>query len=227
MNVDPITLAVVLALVALVPLAAVMTTSFLKIAVVLALVRNALGVQQVPPNMALYGLALVLSAYVMAPVINEIGASLRHDSAVYSNESRIAPPDASTVQLTGILRALENGAAPMQAFMLRNSNPEQRDFFMRTAQRLWGAEQASKLQETDLLVLIPAFLISELTAAFQLGFLLYLPFIVIDLIVSNILLAMGMMMVSPVTISMPLKLFLFVMVDGWTRLIQGLVLSYR
>lgn len=227
MNVDPISLAIVLALVALVPLAAVMTTSFLKIAVVLALVRNALGVQQVPPNMALYGLALVLSAYVMAPVINEIGASLQHDSAAYANESGVAPSGTPSSQLTGILHALERGAAPMQGFMLRNSNPEQRDFFMRTAQRLWGAEQASNLQETDLLVLIPAFLVSELTAAFQLGFLLYLPFIVIDLIVSNILLAMGMMMVSPVTISMPLKLFLFVMVDGWTRLIQGLVLSYR
>ena len=97
------------------------------------------------------------------------------------------------------------------------------------AQRViqWGEEASRDLSEDNLLVLTPAFLVSELTAAFQLGFLLYLPFIIIDLIVSNILLAMGMMMVSPVTISMPLKLFLFVMVDGWTRLIQGLVLSYR
>lgn len=225
MSVDPISLAVVLALVALVPLAAVMTTSFLKIAVVLALVRNALGVQQVPPNMALYGLALVLSAYVMAPVINEVGAALRNPVESHSSEARTAEP--KNLQLTGILLALEAGVAPMQEFMLRNSKPEQRDFFMRTAQRLWGTQQTEDLREDNLLILVPAFMVSELTAAFQLGFLLYLPFIVIDLIVSNILLAMGMMMVSPVTISMPLKLFLFVMVDGWTRLIQGLVLSYR
>lgn len=223
---DPISLAVVLALLALVPLAAIMTTSFLKIAIVLALVRNALGVQQVPPNMALYGLALVLSAYVMAPVINEVGEVLRDPAGQQTSQWEGSPED-SGLKLTGILKAVEAGAAPMQAFMLRNSKPEQRDFFMRTAQQLWGAQQASSLKERDLLVLVPAFLVSELTAAFQLGFLLYLPFIVIDLIVSNILLAMGMMMVSPVTISMPLKLFLFVMVDGWTRLIQGLVLSYH
>lgn len=226
MSVDPISLAIVLALVALVPLAAVMTTSFLKIAVVLALVRNALGVQQVPPNMALYGLALVLSAYVMAPVINEVGVALRQPTGIHQSDQNVSP-EAPGVQLAGILKAMQAGIGPMQEFMLRNSKPEQRDFFMRTAQRIWGPKQAENLSEDDLLVLIPAFLVSELTAAFQLGFLLYLPFIVIDLIVSNILLAMGMMMVSPVTISMPLKLFLFVMVDGWTRLIQGLVLSYR
>lgn len=223
---DPISLAIVLALLALVPLAAVMTTSFLKIAIVLSLVRNALGVQQVPPNMALYGLALVLSAYVMAPVINEMNTVLRDPIASQAIHDRTTG-EPNPMQLIGILKALEAGVAPMQDFMLRNSKPEQRDFFMRTAQRLWGAQQTEGLRESNLLILVPAFLVSELTAAFQLGFLLYLPFIVIDLIVSNILLAMGMMMVSPITISMPLKLFLFVMVDGWTRLIQGLVLSYR
>ncbi|SSW70777.1 type III secretion system export apparatus subunit SctR [Achromobacter agilis] len=217
---DPISLAVVLALLALVPLAAVMTTSFLKIAVVLTLVRNALGVQQVPPNMALYGLALILSAYVMGPVVIQIGEELRAPPAAVAQGA--PAPD----RLEGIMDAVARGAEPMRGFMLRNSRPEQRDFFVRTARGLWGEQAARNLKEDDLLVLIPSFLVSELTAAFQIGFLLYLPFVIIDLIVSNILLAMGMMMVSPVTISMPLKLFLFVMVDGWTRLIQGLVLSY-
>ena len=217
---DPISLAVVLALLALVPLAAVMTTSFLKIAVVLTLVRNALGVQQVPPNMALYGLALILSAYVMGPVVMQIGDELRTPPAAG------APGAPAADRLEGIMDAVARGAEPMRAFMLKNSRPEQRDFFVRTARELWGEQAARNLKEDDLLVLIPSFLVSELTAAFQIGFLLYLPFVIIDLIVSNILLAMGMMMVSPVTISMPLKLFLFVMVDGWTRLIQGLVLSY-
>ncbi|MFD4840251.1 type III secretion system export apparatus subunit SctR [Achromobacter sp. NPDC058515] len=217
---DPISLAVVLALLALVPLAAVMTTSFLKIAVVLTLVRNALGVQQVPPNMALYGLALILSAYVMGPVVMQIGDELRAPPAA------AAPGEPAPDRLEGILDSVARGAEPMRAFMMKNSRPEQRDFFVRTARELWGEQASRNLKQDDLLVLIPSFLVSELTAAFQIGFLLYLPFVIIDLIVSNILLAMGMMMVSPVTISMPLKLFLFVMVDGWTRLIQGLVLSY-
>lgn len=220
---DPISLAVVLGLLALLPLAAVMTTSFLKIAVVLMLVRNAMGVQQVPPNMALYALALILSVYVMGPVVNQIGTELRTGADI-SLDTNAATPSPQSVE--GILDAVQRGAEPLRAFMVKNSQPTQREFFVRTAQVLWGNEQARNLQGDDMIVLIPAFLVSQLTAAFEIGFLLYLPFVIIDLIVSNILLAMGMMMVSPVTISMPLKLFLFVMVDGWTRLIQGLVLSY-
>ena len=238
---DPITLIVVLSILSLVPIAAVMMTSFLKIAIVMSLVRNALGVQQVPPNMALYGLALILSAYVMAPVIMQAGREMQTVVApaaqtappmsmarpglpsMPSMPSATPPPD----RIEMLLGAASRSAQPLRAFMLKNSNPEQRDFFTRTAHQLWGEDQARDVREDDFLILIPAFLVSELTSAFQIGFLLYLPFVVIDIIVSNILLAMGMMMVSPVTISMPLKLFLFVMVDGWTRLIQGLVLSYR
>lgn len=221
-NFDPIGLSIALALLALLPLMAVMTTSFLKLAVVFALVRNALGVQQVPPNMALYGLAVILSVYVMGPVAMQVGHELR---AIQAPSAQSAPAAAGD-QVGAILDAVMRGAEPLRAFMLRNSKAEQRDFFVRTARQLWGEAQARDLRQDHLIVLIPAFLVSELTAAFQIGFLLYLPFVVIDLIVSNILLAMGMMMVSPVTISMPLKLFLFIMIDGWTRLIQGLVLSY-
>lgn len=220
---DPISLAIALALLALLPLMAVMTTSFLKLAVVFALVRNALGVQQVPPNMALYGLAAILSVYVMGPVVMQVGQELR---AVSTPPAQSTPGMAAPDPVGTMLDAVARGAEPMRAFMVKNSHAEQRDFFVRTARHLWGDAQARDLRPDDLIVLIPAFLVSELTAAFQIGFLLYLPFVIIDLIVSNILLAMGMMMVSPVTISMPLKLFLFVMVDGWTRLIQGLVLSY-
>ncbi|CDM23306.1 Type III secretion inner membrane protein [Castellaniella defragrans 65Phen] len=222
-NFDPISLAIALALLALLPLAAVMTTSFLKLAVVFALVRNALGVQQVPPNMALYGLAVILSAYVMGPVVMQVGHELR---AVGEPASLSATAEPRADPVGAMLNAVARGTEPLRAFMLKNSRPEQRDFFVRTARHLWGEAQARELRQDDMIVLIPAFLVSELTAAFQIGFLLYLPFVIIDLIVSNILLAMGMMMVSPVTISMPLKLFLFVMIDGWTRLIQGLVLSY-
>ena len=213
MSFDPITLAVLLALMALMPTLVVVSTAFLKIVVVMSLLRNALGVQQMPPNLALYGMALILAAYVMAPV------------GVHMVE-RITGEAGSLQNLSAFITSVRDGAEPLREFMLRNSQPEQRDFFVRTAQRMWGPGLGEGVSARDFAVLLPAFVVSELTAAFQIGFLLYLPFVVIDLIVSNILLAMGMMMVSPVTISLPLKLFLFVMVDGWSRLIQGLVLTY-
>jgi type III secretion protein R len=219
-GIDPINLIVIMACVALLPVAVVMTTSFLKISVVLALLRNALGVQQVPPNMALNGLALILSAYVMAPVLGKVLDEVRQ---VYP---AVAQTETSEQRFDTLITAVDRGLGPMRGFMLKHSSPVQRTFFMDTAASLWGEEAAKGLQDDNLLVLIPSFMVAQLTSAFQVGFLLYLPFIIIDLIVSNILLAMGMMMVSPVTIAIPLKLFLFVMLDGWTKLIQGLVLSY-
>lgn len=213
MSFDPITLALLLALMALLPTLVVVSTAFLKIVVVMSLLRNALGVQQMPPNLALYGMALILAAYVMAPV------------GLHMVERIGAQPD-NLKSLPAFVTSVREGVEPLREFMLKNSQPEQRDFFLRTAQRMWGPQLSQGLGASDFIVLLPAFVVSELTAAFQIGFLLYLPFVVIDLIVSNILLAMGMMMVSPVTISLPLKLFLFVSVDGWSRLIHGLVLTY-
>ncbi len=210
---DPVALILAFGLLALVPTLVAVTTSFLKIAIVMVLVRNALGVQQVPPNIAMYGLALILTAYVMAPVGN------RMYDAITEQPHALRSPEA-------VVKVLRAGAEPMRDFFQRNAKAEHREFFVRSAQRVWGPELAREVKPADFLVLLPAFVVSELTSAFQIGFLLYLPFVVIDLIVSNILLAMGMMMVSPVTISLPLKLFLFVAVDGWTRMIQGLVLSY-
>ena len=210
---DPITLAIVLALMALLPTLVVVTTSFLKISVVILLIRNALGVQQIPPNIVIYGLSLILSVYIMAPVSNQVFESTLKEPGALRN-------------VASLVASVRQAAEPMRGFLERNSKPEQRDFFVRTSKRLWGPELSAGVKPNDFLVLMPAFLVSELTSGFQIGFLLYLPFVVIDLIVSNILLAMGMMMVSPVTISLPLKLFLFVAVDGWTRLIQGLVLTY-
>ena len=250
---DPVTLALVLAMLALMPTVAVVTTSFLKISIVMSLVRNALGVQQAPPNVALYGMALILTAYIMAPVglraydgmtvasgvsqadvagvpgvpgvpgvSRGAGGAGSGDVAGFAGLAGGAPP----LRVDALFQGLKAGIEPLKDFMLRNSRPEHRLFFANTARRIWGAQLAAGIDERTLLVLVPAFMLSEMNAAFQIGFLLYLPFVLIDLIVSNVLLAMGMMMVSPVTISLPLKLFLFVMVDGWTRLIQGLVLSY-
>jgi type III secretion protein R len=210
---DPIAMALVIALMALLPTLVVCTTSFMKIAVVMSLVRNALGVQQIPPNIALYGLSLILTAYIMAPIANRI-----YDSTVQS------PGTMRNVET--LVSGVRKGAEPLREFMARNSKQEQRDFFVHNAQKLWGPEMAADVKQTDFLILMPAFMVSEMTAAFEIGFLLFLPFVIIDLVISNILLAMGMMMVSPVTISLPLKLFLFVAVNGWSRLIHSLVMTY-
>lgn len=214
MTFDPISLALALALMALLPTLAIVTTTFLKMTVVMSLVRNALGVQQIPPNLALYGLALIMTVYVMAPVGQNI-------------YEKVMEEPTATRSVDGMMKAVGRGVEPLRDFMFKHSDQQQRDFFVRTSRELWGKEMSAKTTEKDFLVLVPAFMVTELTEAFEIGFLLFLPFVVIDLVVSNVLLAMGMMMVSPVMISMPLKLFLFVMADGWTRLIQGLIYTYR
>ncbi len=210
---NPISLMGVLALIALIPFIALMATSFVKIVVVLSLIRNALGVQQVPPNMVLHGIALVLTAYVIAPVISAVAGEL---SAV----------DLDTASAEELIQAASHAAEPFRKFLRVHAEQGAIDFFIDTAQEIWPLELRDSANADHLLVLIPAFTLSELKSAFQIGFLIYLPFIAIDLIVSNILLAMGMMMVSPMTISLPFKLLLFVLLDGWTRLVQGLVLTY-
>lgn len=214
MNADPVSLIVIMAVLALAPLAIASMTSFMKIAVVLSLVRNALGVQQAPPNMVLYALALMLSMFIMAPVGHEM--------------ARVIESDPRTLQTpAGLVRTAKAGAEPLRRFLLNNSDPRQRNFFIDQARRIWPPEMSTGVAQDDFAILVPAFVVTELTAAFEIGFLLFLPFVVIDLVISNILMAMGMMMMSPVTISLPLKLFLFVMVDGWTRLLQGLILTYH
>lgn len=213
-NFDPASIGTLLALMTLIPAALICTTSFLKIAVVLMLVRNALGVQQVPPSMAVYGLALVLTLYVMGPAVSNAAET-------------IFPQQAVPATIDQTLQRLGKAAEPFREFMHKHSDPKQRRFFLSSVERMWTPEMARSVTERDFLVLLPAFMISELTDAFKIGFLLYLPFVVIDIVVSSILLALGMMMVSPMTISLPLKLLLFVMVDGWSRLLQGLVMSYQ
>jgi type III secretion protein R len=215
-SIDPVALSFALALFSMVPLLVVTMTSFLKIAIVLSLVRNALGVQQAPPNLAIYALALLLTVYVMAPVGNEIG------KVVSINETT-----SQNISIPALLDQVRKGGEPVRKFLVANSSRDQRNFFLDRARQMWPAEYVADAKPEDFLIATPAFVVSELTSAFQVGFLLYMPFIVIDLVISNILMAMGMMMVSPVTISLPLKLFLFVMVDGWSRLIHGLVQTYH
>ena len=210
---DLIGLILALSLFSLVPFIAVMATSFVKISIILSLVRNALGVQQIPPNIAIHGLAIILSAYIMAPI------GYRMVEALETHPLELKDPGTMKKNLGAVLE-------PYREFLATHTGESQREFFAEHSQRSWPEDLRKSAGEDSLFVLLPAFTVSELTKAFEVGFLLYLPFVVIDLIISNILLALGMMMVSPMTISLPFKLLLFVMLDGWTRLIEGLVMSY-
>lgn len=208
-----LSLIVVVMMLGFLPFVAVGVTAFAKITVVLLIIRNALGVQQTPPNMVLYGVALVLTVYIAAPLAADVQA-IASDPALQFET------------LDDWVLVFERTSEPVREFLLKHARDDDRTFFMEASTQLWTPEQAEKVTADSLPVLVPAFLVSELTRAFEIGFLLYLPFLAIDLIVSAVLMSLGMMMVSPIMIAIPFKLFLFVAVDGWSRLVQGLVLSY-
>jgi type III secretion protein R len=198
---------------AFLPLVAVTVTAFAKIAVVIFIVRNALGIQQLPPNIILYGLSLILSFYVAMPVLND--AYSRLEELGFDFETF------GDWQVAG-----ETALVPLKEFLLRHTDPKQLAFFSSSTTTIWGEELAAATDKESMAVLVPSFLLSELTRAFEIGFLLYLPFMAIDIIVTTILVALGMMMVPPTTISIPFKLMLFVFLDGWTKLVHGLILTY-
>jgi len=217
---------VVVILLALAPFFAVMVTSFTKIVVVLSLLRSALGLQQVPPNVVLNGLALILTVYVMYPTLQDMSAAAGYGQPV-STMPGDAPPVSSPIETTDqIFGTADRAKEPLRAFLIKHSDPRERQFFLATQRQISGPDRASSVNERDFIVIIPAFVVRELKVAFQIGFLIFLPFLVIDMVISNILLAMGMMMLSPVTISLPFKILLFVLIDGWVKLSHGLVLSY-
>ena len=228
---NPFTLIVLFVGLSLLPFVAMIATSYLKIVVVMSLIRNALGIQSIPPNMVVNALAMILTFYIMAPMASESWQILAAKAESQKVENAAAQPSAvqpSTVNLSTFEpSALAEAAEPFRKFLSDHTSPRERAFFVNTAETLWGKDgEPAVVDPESFYILLPSFCVSELTKAFQIGFLVYLPFIAIDIIVSNILLAMGMMMVSPVTISLPFKLLLFVMVNGWTLLIQGLVRGY-
>ena len=214
-GIDPVVLIFLSAVVGLGPFILMMMTSYVKIIVVTTLVRNALGVQQVPPAIVMNGLAMILTIFIMAPVFHQCGALLERE----------AVPDSPSV--TQVIQVAEKVTPPLKSFLQRNTDERVTNMFIATAKRIWPAEMHGKISKDSWFFAIPSFTITELTKAFQIGFVLYLAFIAIDLIISNILLAMGMMMVSPTTISLPFKLLLFVTLDGWLKITQGLLLSYH
>jgi type III secretion protein R len=210
----------VLAALGLAPFVLMMLTSFIKISVVLSILRNAIGTQQVPPSTVITGLAFILSIFIMAPV----GRQMYESAGAIPNTRDIF----SEASVKTLFSAVQTGKEPLRKFLARHSHAQDRVLFLELAARLErssGVENA-QIDRDAFQVLIPSFATSQLKEAFQVGFLVFVPFLIIDMVVANILLSMGMSMLSPVVISLPFKLLLFVLVNGWYLVVRGLVLSY-
>ena len=213
---SPLSMMGMLALMSLLPFAVLMLTSFSKIAVVLSLARSAMGTQQAPPTVVLTGLAAVLTGHIMAPVMERM-----YDAG------QVAYSQVASGSGAEMLAAASRVSEPLRAFLVKHGSPEERARFVDLARELRPVEEMALVQETDLFVVIPAFVITELKEAFQIGFLVFLPFLVLDMVIANVLLALGMQTLSPSQVSLPFKILLFVAVDGWSLLARGLILGYR
>ncbi|MBM7114263.1 type III secretion system export apparatus subunit SctR [Archangium primigenium] len=211
---SPLSMMGMLAALSVLPFAVMMLTSFSKIAVVLSLARSAMGTQQAPPTLVLTGLAAVLTGLVMAPVVErmyDVGQAVHQEA---DSGARI-------------LEAAAKVTEPLRSFLLKHGSVEERERLVEMARELRPPEDAARVGAEDLFVIIPAFVLTELKEAFQIGFLVFLPFLVLDMVVANVLLALGMQSLSPSQVSLPFKILLFVAVDGWSLLARGLVLGYR
>ncbi|MFN5540053.1 MAG: flagellar type III secretion system pore protein FliP [Candidatus Melainabacteria bacterium] len=191
-----------------IPLIFLTTTPFLRIAVVMSLVRQAIGVQQIPPNLVITGMALILTLFVMEPTLNEV------------NQRAIAPLARKEIDLG---QALVISYEPMKKYMLRQVDEKDIKFFY----DLTDKPLPSRIEDVTFAPLVSAHLLGELRIAFSLGFLIFIPFLVIDLIVTNVLLALGAQMMTPTIISLPFKILIFVAIDGWALIIKGLVESFK
>jgi len=212
----------VIAGLSILPYAVMLLTSFMKIVIVLSLLRNALGVQQSPPNQVITGIALLMTIYVMFPTGLAMYKASENYIKTQAPQELLSAPSAAY-----IINIADKSKEPLRDFLQRNTNGKHMTSFYQLAYKSFPDEYKSSLKPNDFIILVPSFITSQLKSAFEIGVLIYLPFFVIDLVTSNILLAMGMMMLSPLTIALPLKLLLLVMVDGWTLIIQGLVLTFH
>ncbi|WP_342748505.1 flagellar type III secretion system pore protein FliP [Geothermobacter hydrogeniphilus] len=199
---------VVLTILSIAPAILLMTTAFTRIVVVLSFVRQAMGTQQMPPNQVIIGLSLFLTFFIMAPVFNQM------------NDTALQPYLAKKISQE---QALKRALAPMREFMYRQTDEKDLALLVNIA----GIDQPQDLTDVPTVALIPSFMLSELKRAFQIGFLIYVPFLVIDMVVASVLMAMGMMMLPPPIISLPFKLLLFVLVDGWGLVVGSLVQSFH
>jgi len=210
---SPLTLTLAVVGAGLLPFALVMLTSFVKMAVVLSIVRNAMGTPQIPPNSVITGLALVLSLVVMAPVASQVGEQLSGAAEVWESGSP-----------RQIFEMVGKAAQPVESFLERHTDPEHLQTF---SDMVGEPASPAKVEEgPSWKALVPAFVISQLQEAFRMGFVIFLPFLVLDMLVASVLLSLGMHMLSPTTISLPFKLLLFVFADGWTLIGSGLIGAY-
>ncbi len=201
-------LLVLLTVLSLAPSILILATSFTRIVIVLSLLRNAIGTPTAPPNQVVIGLALLLTFFSMSPVINKV------------NNEAIKPYSANQIdQETFIKKTID----PFRDFMFKNTREKDLELFL----SMNNSPRPNSLEDIDTIVLMPAFVISELKTAFTMGFVIYVPFLIIDMVVSSILLSMGMMMMPPSLVSLPFKLLLFVMVDGWYLIARSLLLSFK
>jgi len=205
---DPaLQLIVLMASLSLIPFIVVSMTSFLRYMIVLSILKTALGTQQVPPAVVLVGMALVMTMYTMSPVFGEI----------YEKVNPIMQKNGSVVQIMGA------ASDPLKNFMMRQTRQTDVAFFLQMSRKT----PPESPKDLNLWEVAPAFMVSELRTAFEIGFVIFIPFIVIDLVVANILLALGMMMLSPTIISLPFKILIFVAVDGWSLIVNGLIQSFN
>jgi type III secretion protein R len=213
-----------MAALSLVPFALLMVTCFVRISVVLSILRSAIGAPQVPPTQVLTGLALVLTLAVMAPTGERMLAAV---GPVFPSLADAADADlANGRTIAAFGAAAERAKEPLRDFLMKHTGPRDRASFYALALKMRAPAERAGVTERDLGVIVPAFVTSELRRAFEIGFLLFIPFLVIDMVVANLLLALGMHMLSPTTVSLPFKLLLFVVADGWTLVVRGLLESY-
>lgn len=205
---NTIRLILLLTVLSLAPSILILMTCFTRIVIVLSFVRQGLATQSMPPNQVLIALALFLTFFIMAPIFAEV------------NETALSPLMNGEIDAE---EAFNNAAVPMKEFMIKHTREKDLALFMGYA----GMERPQTLDDIPLTALVPAFAISELKTAFQIGFFIFVPFLVIDMIVASVLMAMGMMMLPPVMIALPFKILLFVMVDGWYLVVQSLLLSFN
>ncbi|EPY10051.1 MULTISPECIES: flagellar type III secretion system pore protein FliP [Paenibacillus] len=203
-----ISILLLITILSIAPAILVLMTSFTRIVVVLGFVRTSLGTQQMPPNQVLIGLALFLTLFVMSPTIGEV------------NQSALQPYLKGELNQT---QALEKASVPMKKFMFSHTREKDLLLFMKYTK----TDKPKTYEDIPLTVLVPAFAISELKTAFQMGFMIFIPFLVIDMVVASTLMAMGMMMLPPVMISLPFKILLFVLVDGWYLVVKSLLMSFN
>jgi flagellar biosynthetic protein FliP len=201
-------IAIGLTALAILPALVVCATAFLRIIIVLSMLRHAIGMPETPPNTVLIGLALFLTLFTMSPVLEKL------------NEQGVQPFMAGKM---GVEAAYRNGSAPLREFMVRQTREQDLALMV----ELSKAKAPASMEEVSNVQLVPAFMLSELRAAFQIGFIVFLPFLLIDLIVSSVLMALGMMMMPPTTVSLPLKILMFILVDGWSLLLKALVGSFH